>query len=205
MPLIPSNAGLSEAYRSSNVRFTSGSTKTEEIKQDIPPTLRAPPSSRHALPHHAGDAAAAGTRLSALHALMDTGALGLTSKNKEIRTSLPTALRLFSLALSSGVKTNLLIPHLQIPLPTSALLRIRTTPPCVVHALAFLLSAAAKRDAAGRQPKKGVFARAGLEFAVLTDVGKGRWKDDETLVRIKADLYYELVSIEPNAPHSPPS
>ncbi|KAG6904404.1 hypothetical protein DXG01_010315, partial [Tephrocybe rancida] len=83
-----------------------------------------------------------------------------------------------------------------IPLPNSAPLRIRTTPPHVIHALAFLLSAAAKRDAAGRKPKKGVFARAGLELAVLADVGKGRGKDDETLARIKADLYCELISIE---------
>ncbi|KAG6913200.1 hypothetical protein DXG01_008828, partial [Tephrocybe rancida] len=59
-------------------------SKTEEVKQNIPPTLRAHLLTLGVLFHtYAGDAAAAGTRLGALHALMDTGVLDPTSKNKD--------------------------------------------------------------------------------------------------------------------------
>jgi hypothetical protein len=50
----------------------------------------------------------------------------------------------------------------QIPFPEGQSIHIKTTHPHVLYVLAFLLSAVAKRDAVGRKPKKGLFAREGL-------------------------------------------
>jgi hypothetical protein len=58
------------------------------------------------------------------------------------------------------------------------------THPSVVYAVAFLLSAVAKRDAVGRKPKKGVFAREGL--AVLE---RGGWGVPATDVAASRSLH----------------
>ncbi|KAG6886571.1 hypothetical protein C0992_003344, partial [Termitomyces sp. T32_za158] len=135
---------------------------------------------------YAGDAQTAATRLRSLHELLDTGVL-------EPR-SLPGDAQLdFLEGWNEGI--------IEIPISTSSSssnwappLRIRTTPPRVLHAVAFLLSAVAKRDAVGRAPKKGVFARAGLELREL--VGPfGGTGNDIRLARIKADLMCEIVAI----------
>ena len=40
---------------------------------------------------------------------------------------------------------------------------IRTTPPRILFALGYLVSASAKRDPVGRKPKRATFAQAGLD------------------------------------------
>ncbi|KAG6908064.1 hypothetical protein DXG01_006253 [Tephrocybe rancida] len=126
--------------------------KTKEIKQGIPPTLRAHLLMLGVCFHtYASNAAVVGTGLGVLHALMDTGVLDPTNKNKD-RWDFPSAL------------------------PPNAMLW-----------------------------GEGVFVRAGLELALLANVGKGRGKDDDALARIKADLYCELISIETQRSSFPPS
>jgi hypothetical protein len=56
--------------------------------------------------------------------------------------------------------TDLLLP--QIPFPNGQSIHVATTHPRILYVLAFLLSAVAKRDAVGRKPRKGLFAREGL-------------------------------------------
>ncbi|KAG6840040.1 hypothetical protein C0991_009413 [Blastosporella zonata] len=143
----------------------------------VPATLRTHLLVLSVLFHtYAGDAQTATERLSVLHALLDTGVLEVKSNNEE------EALE----GWDQGV--------VEIPLQGSAHpVRIRTTPPRVLHALAFLLSAVAKRNAVGRSPKKGVFARAGLELREL--VGPFGGKEGTRLARIKADLMGEVVAI----------
>ncbi|GLB43801.1 hypothetical protein LshimejAT787_1403130 [Lyophyllum shimeji] len=150
---------------------------------ETPPVLRVQMLMLGVVFHtYAGDAEKAGERLRVLHALLDTGVLGHAKED--------------------GV--------IEIPFPDAAAppLRIHATPPRVMHALAFLLSAVAKRDAVGRAPKKGVFARAGLglrEFAMgvgemigMTMGGEGRRESERRATRkerIKADLLGEVVAI----------
>ncbi|KAG6875937.1 hypothetical protein C0993_006661 [Termitomyces sp. T159_Od127] len=153
----------------------------------VPGTLRTHLLMLGVLYHtYAGDAQTASTRLRSLHELLDTGILEPRSPTGDARLG-------FLEGWNEGV--------IEIPFPSSNSssiwtppLRIRTTPPRVLHALAFLLSAVAKRDAVGRAPKKGVFARAGLELREL--VGPfGGTGNSIRLARIKADLMCELVAI----------
>ncbi|KAG6829043.1 hypothetical protein H0H92_005874 [Tricholoma furcatifolium] len=124
---------------------------------------------------YAGDAQAATERLRTLHALLDTGILESKSPKKD------------------GSLDDDII-EIPFPIPHTYPLRIRITPARILHAVAFLLSAVAKRDAVGRAPKKGVFAKAGLELRELMGpfggTGQGR-----RLARIKADLFGEVIAI----------
>ncbi|KAG6872964.1 hypothetical protein C0995_004718 [Termitomyces sp. Mi166 len=157
----------------------------------IPGTLRTHFLMLSVLFHtYAGDAQAATTRLRSLHELLDTGILEPKSPPDDAQID----------PLDGWNEGVIDIPLLDASTSTDTILtwtpplRIRTTPPRVLHALAFLLSAAAKRDAVGRAPKKGVFARAGLELREL--VGPfGGTGEGVRLARIKADLMCELVSI----------
>ncbi|KAF9461040.1 hypothetical protein BDZ94DRAFT_1299517 [Collybia nuda] len=89
---------------------------------------------------YAGAAAAAAERLARLHSILDSIGVGVDGNGiREIH--FPTE-----------------NPHQHPQQP----LYIAHTHPSVLYALAFLLSAVAKRDAVGRRPKKGVFAREGL-------------------------------------------
>lgn len=97
---------------------------------------------------YAGDADAATCRLTALHALIDAGGADLESA------------------------------VLEVPFDNSPPLYIAQTHPRVMHALIFLVSAAAKRDAVGRKPRKAVFAKEGL--AVLARSGFGGSSNDRT-------------------------
>ncbi|KAF8079396.1 hypothetical protein FPV67DRAFT_1664028 [Lyophyllum atratum] len=141
---------------------------------------------------YAGDAGAASERLQALHALLDTGVLGLGGKGAE----------------EGQGQDGVIEIHFPTPHNTRPLL-VRCTPPRVLNALAFLLSAVAKRDAVGRAPKKGVFARAGLglrEFGgsvagfggpewTLGESGRERERVGGRMERVKADLMGEVVAI----------
>ncbi|KAG5719286.1 hypothetical protein E4T56_gene13334 [Termitomyces sp. T112] len=154
------------------------------IINPVPGTLRTHLLMLSVLFHtYAGDAQAASTRLKSLHELLDTGILESPSGIAQVD---PLE------GWSQGI--------IEIPFPSSSNLawtpplRIRTTPPRVLHSLAFLLSAVAKRDAVGRAPKKGVFARAGLELRELAGPFGGTG-DGIRLARIKADLMCELISI----------
>ncbi|KAF8059472.1 hypothetical protein FPV67DRAFT_1633690 [Lyophyllum atratum] len=135
---------------------------------------------------YAGDAGAASERLQALHALLDTGVLGLGGKGAEEGQGQDGVIEIYFPT-----------PHNTLPL------LVQCTPPRVLNALAFLLSAVAKRDAVGRAPKKGVFARAGLglrEFGgsvagTAGESGRERERVGGRMERVKADLLGEVVAI----------
>jgi hypothetical protein len=105
---------------------------------------------------YAGDAAGATERLRRLHGLFDAGVLSLKGWGKNGGGVLEVCLS--SPYLGAYHDT----PILQVPFPHSQSIHLTTTHPRVLYVLAFLLSAAGKRDVVGRKPKKGVFAREGL-------------------------------------------
>ncbi|KAG6836022.1 hypothetical protein H0H93_012204 [Arthromyces matolae] len=155
---------------------------------EVPPTLRTHLLTLSVLYHtYAGDGVQAGERLKTLHGLLDTGALEHRSSTSTSKISSSDSTDTNMTALKDSEWNEGVIeipfppppPHGPTPnvtltsTPIIPPLRIRTTPPQVLHILAFLLSAVAKRDAVGRAPKKGVFAKAGLEEVErLLDVEK---------------------------------
>ncbi|KAG5642228.1 hypothetical protein DXG03_003373 [Asterophora parasitica] len=149
---------------------------------------------------YAGDAREAARRLAVLHAVLDSGCLECSGVEER-------AIEDFY----EGI--------IEIPFPSphdTPPLRVYATPPRVLHALAFLVSAAAKKDALGRAPKKGVFAKAGLaelvgslgalgtagEAGVIArpvwSFGAGTREHERVrlrMERIRADLLAEVVAI----------
>ncbi|KAG5635603.1 hypothetical protein H0H81_010657 [Sphagnurus paluster] len=147
----------------------------------LPPALRVHLLVLGVLVHtYAGDAANAGERLKVLHAFLDEGVLEFRDqaggggdgdgdedgcrwrreREREFYEGIVEIPFSFHFPAANPTNTN-------TTTTTTPPLRIHGTPPRVLHALAFLLSAVAKRDAVGRAPKKGVFARAGLALAEL--------------------------------------
>ncbi|KZV70281.1 hypothetical protein PENSPDRAFT_631924 [Peniophora sp. CONT] len=125
---------------------------------------------------HIGDAQGAAYRLSHLHALLDEGVLS---------------------AFLDGVA--------EIPLPTGPPLHVRTTPPRILFALGYLVSASAKRDPVGRKPKRATFAQAGLDNLEEKEGPGFEWpvwmsvQDVEdagyAMIRIRADLLSEMAGV----------
>ncbi|OAX38109.1 hypothetical protein K503DRAFT_741672 [Rhizopogon vinicolor AM-OR11-026] len=122
-----------------------------------------------------GNIRAAEQRLVALHALVDSGAL-------------------------QGFKDGIT----QIPLPPHPPLVVQTTHPLILLPLAFLVSATAKRDPVGRNPKRRLWAEAGLGIidGAIEDIDLPLWasiadRDEivQRMARLKADLLCELVAI----------
>ncbi|KAF8990932.1 hypothetical protein BDQ17DRAFT_1313621 [Cyathus striatus] len=128
---------------------------------------------------YAGDTPSAAAYLRELHALLDSGGLD-------------------SLGGDGIVKINL---------SQTQPLHIQLTHPRILYLLVFLLSAQAKRDPVGRNPKKRVFAAEGVGVVERKGgVGKGviasRWTSSATIREldrrtacIKAELLCELVSV----------
>ncbi|KAG6818481.1 hypothetical protein H0H93_004665, partial [Arthromyces matolae] len=181
---------------------------------EVPPTLRTHLLTLSVLYHtYAGDGVQAGERLKTLHGLLDTGALEHRSSTSTSNISSSDSMDTNMTALKDSEWNEGVIeipfhgPTPNVTLTSTPIippLRIRTTPPQVLHILAFLLSAVAKRDAVGRAPKKGVFAKAGLEEVErLLDVEKelkgANYNHDHAIrlrmSKIKADLLCELVAI----------
>ncbi|EIW87452.1 hypothetical protein CONPUDRAFT_161980 [Coniophora puteana RWD-64-598 SS2] len=125
---------------------------------------------------HLGDGGASSSRLSHLHALMDSGA---TDKFPE------------------GI--------IEISLPDSRPLALHITHPRTLYVLTFLVSSTSKRDPVGRKPKRKVFATEGLgawNREVLRELKLPVWASvddigeiDQRLVRIKADMLSELAAV----------
>ncbi|KAG2110691.1 hypothetical protein DEU56DRAFT_896675 [Suillus clintonianus] len=122
-----------------------------------------------------GNIRAAEQRLIALHEIVDSGAL-------------------------EGFKDGII----QIPLPPHPPLAVHTTHPLVLLPLTFLVSATAKRDPVGRNPKRRLWAEAGLNIlnAASEDIELPLWASladrDEIIqrtVRLTADILCELVAI----------
>ncbi|KAH0834299.1 hypothetical protein J3R83DRAFT_11674 [Lanmaoa asiatica] len=126
---------------------------------------------------HGGRARAADTRLAALHALMDGG------------------------ALVGGANSDGLV---EIPLPGYDSIFLQTTHPHILFLLTFLVSAVAKRDPVSRRPKKRVFAECGVVQCREGRLGKEvpLWASygdvtavEQHALRIEADLLCELVTV----------
>ncbi|KAI0829097.1 hypothetical protein BC628DRAFT_1315767 [Trametes gibbosa] len=125
---------------------------------------------------HSGEATEVSPRLSHLHALLD-----------------------------SDVLEKFVDGHTEIALPPGPSLVVQVTHPRILFLLAFLVSSASKRDAAGRKPKRKVFATEGLatwDVEALRDISFSTWASagdvqevEERLARIKADLLSELIAV----------
>ncbi|KAJ7683529.1 hypothetical protein B0H17DRAFT_31447 [Mycena rosella] len=95
---------------------------------------------------------------------------------------------------------------LEVPLdPSTPPLYIRTTHPRVLYALGYLISAVAKRDLAGRKPKRKTFIVEGLGV-VSREAGRElqlpRWASagdvaavELQMAKVKADLMCELIGV----------
>ncbi|KAG2033018.1 hypothetical protein BDR03DRAFT_903113 [Suillus americanus] len=122
-----------------------------------------------------GNIRAAEQRLVALHEIVDSGAL-------------------------EGFKDGIV----QIPLPPHPPLAVHTTHPLILLPLTFLVSATAKRDPVGRNPKRRLWAEAAISIlnTKREDIELPLWASladrDEIIqctVRLTADLLCELVAI----------
>ncbi|KAG1829018.1 hypothetical protein DFJ58DRAFT_294315 [Suillus subalutaceus] len=122
-----------------------------------------------------GNIRAAEQRLVALHEIIDSGAL-------------------------EGFKDGIV----QIPLPPHPPLAVHTTHPLILLPLTFLVSATAKRDPVGRNPKRRLWAEAAISIlnTAKEDIKLPLWASladrDEIVqrtVRLTADLLCELVAI----------
>ncbi|KAG2116296.1 hypothetical protein BD769DRAFT_1485757 [Suillus cothurnatus] len=122
-----------------------------------------------------GNIRAAEQRLVALHKIVDSGAL-------------------------EGFKDGIV----QIPLPPHPPLAVHTTHPLILLPLTFLVSATAKRDPVGRNPKRRLWAEAAISIlnTAREDIELPLWASladrDEIIqrtIRITADLLSELVAI----------
>ncbi|KAG1721871.1 hypothetical protein EDD22DRAFT_936390 [Suillus occidentalis] len=122
-----------------------------------------------------GNIRAAEQRLVALHEIIDSGAL-------------------------EGFKDGIV----QIPLPPHPPLVVHTTHPLILLPLTFLVSATAKRDPVGRNPKRRLWAEAAINVlnTATEDIELPLWASladrDEIIqrtVRLTADLLCELIAI----------
>ncbi|KAI5120577.1 hypothetical protein M0805_002527 [Coniferiporia weirii] len=125
---------------------------------------------------HLGRSKASSPRLTHLHALLDSDALTLFPNGT------------VDISLSYGPP-----------------LTIKCTHPRVLYHLVYLVSSVSKRDAAGRKPKRKLFASEGLNVwgkEVKKEITLNPWAEprdaeevDERMVKVKADLLSELVSV----------
>ncbi|KAG1805584.1 uncharacterized protein BJ212DRAFT_1391745 [Suillus subaureus] len=122
-----------------------------------------------------GNIRAAEQRLVALHEIVDSGAL-------------------------EGFKDGIV----QIPLPPHPPLAVHTTHPLILLPLTFLVSATAKRDPVGRNPKRRLWAEAAISIlnTAREDIELPLWasladRDEiiQRIVRLTADLLCELIAI----------
>jgi hypothetical protein len=110
---------------------------------------------------HVGDAAATEARTKVLHEMLDGQALGAFGPFGILQISFPAS---SSLASSSAAPLAGFQQAQGMPMTStnSQPLYVQTTHPRVLFALAFLVTAIAKRDPVGRKPKRKVFAGEGL-------------------------------------------
>ncbi|KAJ7587169.1 hypothetical protein C8J56DRAFT_861483 [Mycena floridula] len=107
--------------------------------------------------------------------------------------------------LDAAVLKNVKDGSVQITFPDTLPLHIQTTNSRILYVLAFLVSSVAKRDPAGRKPRRKVFATEGLavweremldELTVPPSAGLADVQDIDTkMEKMKADLYCELIGV----------
>ncbi|KAH6896175.1 hypothetical protein BKA70DRAFT_1318603 [Coprinopsis sp. MPI-PUGE-AT-0042] len=147
---------------------------------------------------HIGDAAATEARTRVLHEMLDGSALGAFGPFGILQISFPS---------SSSSTSTPGFPGRSIPAATTSTqpLYVQTTHPRVLFALAFLVTAIAKRDPVGRKPKRKVFAGEGLavvERELQKEVAVPMWASERDVVehrlrlqKLKADMMCEIIGV----------
>ncbi|KAH6911011.1 hypothetical protein BKA70DRAFT_1099641 [Coprinopsis sp. MPI-PUGE-AT-0042] len=151
---------------------------------------------------HIGDAAATEARTRVLHEMLDGSALGAFGPFGILQISFPSSSSTSAppLQAASGFHGR------SIPTTTSTQpLYVQTTHPRVLFALAFLVTAIAKRDPVGRKPKRKVFAGEGLavvERELQKEVALPMWASERDVVehrlrlqKLKADMMCEIIGV----------